>query len=130
MSNHFNPMVRGAGDTDQSAEQHCGKCTMLGPIAPCDGCYYGTTHRAASYGPSFPIALCKCGTRLHFERHDYRPEWQCWCRDCVDGDYDYETGGTVATYPIGDGKTLFDALDDYAIRCDVETESLFAKEGT
>lgn len=82
--------------------------------------------------PVFPAAHCAShpDTRLTFERHDYRPEWECWCKDCVDGDYDSERGQYVATYPIGSGATLDEALDDYAIRCDVETDTLQVKEGS
>lgn len=96
-------------------------------VCGCSGCEY-----RRALGPCFPAAHCAShpDTRLTFERHDYFPEWNCWCKDCVDGDYDSERGQYVATYPIGSGATLDEALDDYAIRCDVETDTLQVKEGS
>ncbi len=79
------------------------------------------------------IARCNCctePTQLTIERHEWFPkEWNCWCPDSVDGDYDQETGRTVATYTIGSGDSPEAALNDYAEKRDVDASELLVKEG-
>ncbi len=78
-------------------------------------------------------AHCNCCTeprKLTFERHEYFPkEWNCWCPESVDGDYDYETGRMHATYTIGSGDSPEAALEDYAEKRDVDAKDLLVKEG-
>lgn len=82
------------------------------------------------YGPSLPIAYCKCGHRLTFERRVWRPRvgpattgWRCHCEGCVDGEY-LEDG--LHTYVrSGEGDSPWEALDDIAAMCwDILPEEL------
>jgi len=74
---------------------------------------------ALPLGPNLPVAFCQCGTRLQFERAEFRgwvnqsTGWRCWCDGCIDGEYLPDIG--CRTYvKSGEGASPWDALDDLA----------------
>lgn len=82
------------------------------------------------YGPSLPIAYCKCGTRFTFEPARWSipgaKGWRCHCEGCVDGEYiDGVLRGDVRS---GEGDSPWEALDDCAAMCwDIHPEELLEK---
>jgi len=82
-------------------------------------------------GPQLPVAFCRCGTQLRFERvrwTDCSTSWECNCQGCIDQET-FSDGSRSTHYVRGDGVSPWDALDDLAaIHFDCMPEELIKEE--
>jgi len=81
-------------------------------------------------GPALPVALCRCGTQLSFERAVFRgwvnrgTGWRCHCTGCIDGET-FSDGSRALNVVAADGQSPWDALTELAaVHFDCDPEQL------